>query len=370
MANNLAPKDQLNSILIEAEKLIASKNWNIALPLLHQFCQSNPRNADIPARIGMFFQSRNMPVKAEMFYLESLKINDQQATLHFNLGLIYQMLNKLEAARNAYKTATEIQPDYARAHANLGFVYNELNDRDNASKSFQEAIRHNPDDPQIRHMMAAIGIGETPTTADKDYIKNTFDGYASHYDHHLLNQLKTRTPQLVYDACSRHLNINNRKIDILDLGCGTGLCAALFADIANTLVGVDLSTEMVNEARKKNIYTELYVDDIGNHTGQYNNSFDAIIASDVFVYIGDLSSIFTAAHTAMKDNAVFSFTTEALNNNSNDYKLESTGRYKHRHEYIERLTKENGFQLIYSSFEPIRQQNGIDIPGYVYAIRK
>lgn len=365
----LDQRDQLGSVLTEVEKLIASKNWNMAQPLLHKFCQLNSGNADIPARIGMYFQSRNMPVKAEMFYLESLKINNQQAILHFNLGLIYQMLNKLESARNAYKTATDIQPDYARAHANLGYVYSQLNHMDNATKSFSEAIRLMPDDPQIKHMMAAVGITETPSTANKEYIKNTFDGYASYYDNHLLGQLKTRTPQLVYDACVKYLNKDEKNIDILDLGCGTGLCGALFKTIANRLVGVDLSGEMVNEARKKNIYTELYVDDIGNHIRQYNNSFDTVIASDVFVYIGDLDNIFKAVHAAMKDNSVFSFTTEALQNTRDDYKLEHTGRYKHSHEYIERITKKNGFTLIYSCLMPIRQQNGIDIPGYVYSIR-
>jgi ubiquinone/menaquinone biosynthesis C-methylase UbiE len=43
----------------------------------------------------------------------------------------------------------------------------------------------------------------------------------------------------------------NKSQEILDLGCGTGLCGAWFTDYSARLVGVDLSPKMIEVAKKK-----------------------------------------------------------------------------------------------------------------------
>tara|TARA_B110000090_G_C12987149_1_gene295156 strand:- start:115 stop:345 length:231 start_codon:yes stop_codon:yes gene_type:complete len=62
------------------------------------------------------------------------------------------------------------------------------------------------------------------------------------------------------------IRINNT-LDVLDLGCGTGLAGAWLKDYAKTLTGVDLSESMVEVARKKMIYQSLTV----GHLQQYVN---------------------------------------------------------------------------------------------------
>lgn len=49
----------------------------------------------------------------------------------------------------------------------------------------------------------------------------------------------------------------NGSLDILDLGCGTGLIGSWFKDYARTLVGVDVSPTMLDMATKKGCYQEL-----------------------------------------------------------------------------------------------------------------
>lgn len=50
-----------------------------------------------------------------------------------------------------------------------------------------------------------------------------------------------------------HAPTVNGPLDILDLGCGTGLAGAWLKDYAKTLIGVDISTEMVKAAKKKQV---------------------------------------------------------------------------------------------------------------------
>ena len=48
----------------------------------------------------------------------------------------------------------------------------------------------------------------------------------------------------------------------LDLGCGTGLAGDAFRPFVDRLVGVDLSPEMIAQARAKGIYDRLLVGDM------------------------------------------------------------------------------------------------------------
>ena len=49
----------------------------------------------------------------------------------------------------------------------------------------------------------------------------------------------------------------SQRLDVLDAGCGTGLCGVLVAPFARRLVGVDLSDGMLAHAGDKNIYHAL-----------------------------------------------------------------------------------------------------------------
>ncbi len=52
------------------------------------------------------------------------------------------------------------------------------------------------------------------------------------------------------------------KLDILDVGCGTGLVGVLLKEIAATLVGVDTSPEMLARAAAKGVYSALHREDL------------------------------------------------------------------------------------------------------------
>ena len=74
--------------------------------------------------------------------------------------------------------------------------------------------------------------------------------------------------------------------------CGTGLCGVELAGKVGELHGVDLSPEMVAKACERvGVYSSLEVDDLTAWlAGQcsIDRKFDVLVATDVFVYIGDL----------------------------------------------------------------------------------
>ena len=168
----------LSHILNVAIQILKSGNKKSAIELLSNFCSKQPDNAEIRCEIGMFLQQNKMPLKAEMFYLDALRINNNQAVIHFNLGVIYQDLNRVHQAINHYLQATEISTDYARAYANLAYLYKQTGEVKKCRQACLTAQQLSPEDPQIIHMVAALGVAAAPEKASRHYIKDLYNEYA------------------------------------------------------------------------------------------------------------------------------------------------------------------------------------------------
>jgi predicted TPR repeat methyltransferase len=131
----------------------------------------------------------------------------------------------------------------------------------------------------------------------------------------------------------------SKRLDVLDAGCGTGLCGPLVAPYARRLVGVDLSEGMLVHAKEKNIYHALMKAELTDYLHDNSEAFDLIVSADTLVYFGDLRSVLGAAARALRPNGLFVFTLEHMVGGEADvdYHLELHGRYSHARAYVERL---------------------------------
>lgn len=370
----MKPENSLSALLNKAIQLVKSGNKQHAIELLSAFCDKQPDSAEIRREIGIFLQQNSMPLKAEIFYRDALRIDNNQAVIHFNLGVIYQGLNRINEAIAFYKQATEIAEDYARAYANLAYLYKQRGDTEKCRQACLTAKRLAPDEPQIKHMIAALGVEKAPEVAGQDYIKNLYDGYARNYDHHLSVTLQSKVPELIYTTTLAQFNTaatknNLQNMTLLDLGCGTGLCGELFGKHIKKLDGVDLSEKMLAEAKNKNIYTTLFTSDITDYLDNNNEKYDIIISSDVLIYFGNLSSIFTGVRKTLNEDGLFSFSIESMIDSSDDCQLNNSGRYKHNHQYILQLAKINHFSVLSSTETSLRKQNEQDVTGIIYILK-
>ena len=83
----------------------------------------------------------------------------------------------------------------------------------------------------------------------------------------------------------------SKSLDVLDAGCGAGLCGPLIAPCARRLVGVDLSGRMLAQARNKNVYDELIQRELTSYLRDSPAVFDAIVSADTLVYFGPLRDV-------------------------------------------------------------------------------
>src|SRR5207302_1633468 len=102
-----------------------------------------------------------------------------------------------------------------------------------------------------------------------------------------------------------------RDLDVLDLGCGTGLAGELFRPLSRRLDGVDLSPRMLAQAATRGVYDRLAAGDLLTHLGGTGDRYHLVLAADVFVYLGDLAPVFAAARLVLRAGGWLAFTVEA-----------------------------------------------------------
>ncbi len=232
--------------------------------------------------------------------------------------------------------------------------------------NLEQKLTLSPQEDQLRFALAAYAGVAPPGQVPASSVADLFDRYADNFDNHLRNQLQYRVPELIFNALSPFLPV--RPLDILDLGCGTGLSAPLLRPIAATLAGVDLSPAMIEKAKARNLYDRLDVADLVTTLQNAPRAFDLLIAADVLNYLGDLTPAFQAAAAALRPAGLFAFTAEA--GAGDRYQLQSNNfRFRHAETYLKHIAAISGFTELSFATVPLRTEAETQVMGHLMVLR-
>src|SRR3990167_6574698 len=239
---------------------LAKKQFQTVLSLDHTHPNVNQCLANALLELGDYDTSIH-------YYYRQMEINPWFET-YYNLGVLLMMKDRLQDALLYFHQAEKINPDDVATQLNIGNVYLKKNNHSEAIAAYRKADMLKPNDPEIQHILSALEQKCIPNTAPIEYITRLFDQYAPYYDHHLTEGLKYDTPEKMLQLIqSEYPYFTDEKHTILDLGCGTGLCGALFKPYASTLIGVDLSEKMLEVARQKGCFNTLLAGSVSDVLG-------------------------------------------------------------------------------------------------------
>lgn len=276
-----------------------------------------------------------------------------------------------EAALDSWHRALAARPGYVRAQLGLANTLRALGRHEAAIIAYRQARKMGADAATVDYLLAALGAGAAPQASPPDYVAALFDGYAPRFDHHLVEELRYRTPALLAGLLRRHLpgDGTQAQFDVLDLGCGTGLCGPHLRPFARHLAGVDLSRAMLGRAGEPGVYDDLACAGIVPFLQGSDRQWDVLAAADVLVYIGDLDTLFAAARRALRTGGLFAFSVEVLeegtegNREKRGYALRTSGRYAHAPGYLEHLAARHGLAVRALETCTLRQDSGVDVAG-------
>lgn len=355
------------------ESSLVNYNLGLALYELDRFEQSlacystalkeAPNEKDLLYNYGLCCQKLSRRDEAIAAYRKVLTISHDDIDALYNLGCCYMEDGDIEKAETMYNKVLKIDESHTSAMYNLACLLHESGRLDQAEKRYITLLKLRPDHHSAKHLLASIH-GEISSKPPTDYIIDTFNNFSAHYDESLTRKLEYELPDI-----ARHLftQLSQKKTAItntLDLGCGTGLSGIPFADFSSKLVGVDLSPEMVAQAKRKNIYNELYVNEIEEFIDQCGQSFECILALDTFPYFGSLSPLFHKIQKVAQKKCLFCFSIEK--GPSYPYTLQKSGRYAHTTEYIQEILHVAGWKVKLVRDINLRKERGEWILGALF----
>jgi predicted TPR repeat methyltransferase len=211
--------------------------------------------------------------------------------------------------------------------------------------------------------MARTGVPvEPPERASASYVRREFDQFADRFDDVLVSKLGYRAPALVSEALAEARS--NAGLRVLDAGCGTGLCAPLLRPHADRLVGVDLSSRMLEKARERGGYDALHEGDLSELPRSFDGAFDVVVAADVILYFGRLDGVLRAFRGVLDANGILIFTVEAAAS-ERGWTLGEGGRFAHDERYVRAVLAEARFVVAALREEVLRYELGEEVRGLV-----
>jgi predicted TPR repeat methyltransferase len=283
------------------------------------------------------------------------------------MGNMLDSIGKATAAEQSFRQAIKIEPGYADAYLNLGRLCMMRKDLEQAESLFRQVMDLDPDNQSAQHMIAAI-TGAPRDRAPAGYVESLFDQYAGYFEPHLAG-LDYKIPEFMAGVLGGQLADSKDRLDVLDLGCGTGLCGQYFRPFAATLTGVDLSEKMLGQASSAGHYDQLFKGDVCEIRHLVEGPFDLVVAADVFVYIGELVDVFTNVWQLLRPKGLFLFSIE-VNRSDQDYVLMQTGRYSQSSAYIHRLAADASMTPLVEEDVMVRKKRDQSVDGAVFMLQK
>jgi len=338
-----------------------------ALPIYRRILDEQPEFGEAWNNAGIAYRETGERDTAISCFQKAARFAPHMAEAWNNLGVAQDELALFEDSLQSYRRAIEISPDYASAHFNLGSTLQKLKRSGEAEEQFKKVLEIKPDDEAALFMLQSLGaVSSIPEAAPVEHVRRIFDQCAGTFEKVLVQDLEYKTPELLFNLVYPHLG---KELNILDLGCGTGLGAQLYRPFAHKMTGVDISPKMLEKAAEKKIYDTLEVFDMFQKWS-FPRSFDLICCSDVFVYIGNLERIIGSISANLLQGGITAFSVERLEDSDMDYRLHSGGRYSHSENYIKDCLSRHGLQVLEKAKADIRKQSGNTVEGLLIVAGK
>jgi predicted TPR repeat methyltransferase len=340
--------------------------------LVRRSLELSPRNAHAWNNLGNMLRVVKRDEEAMAAYLKACELMPELPDAWYNLGLLQRRNGQSAEAVESLEKALVHDSRMILAYEAAGIVYYVLGRYAEAAELYSRWLAVDPENPVAQHMAHATNSARPiPERANDGYVRRIFDKFAENFDRQL-EALGYQAPALVATLAQLHESFQTGHADVLDAGCGTGLCGPLLRSSARHLVGVDLSSQMLEQARLRGCYDELVEEELCAAMRSRPGAFDLIVSADTLVYFGALEPVWEAALTALRPGGGLVFTVEAWLDASPlaGFTIDASGRYRHDRAYVTSSALAAGLEVVEVRAGVLRQERLQDVNGWVVLLRR
>ncbi len=333
---------------------------------LREVVKEEPDAARGPSTLGDALRAQQRLGEALGAYRRAAELAPEEPAAAFDVAMAHEAIGGWQEAIEHYRRCIVLEPTGAAAREGLARTLEALGRHDEAVASVREWLTVAPGQPVAEHVLASLGGAAVPPRASDAYVRETFDRFAPDFDT-VLASLDYRAPRLLVAAIAAAVGAARRALDVLDLGCGTGLCAPGLAPFARRLEGVDLSAAMIARARTRGVYSALHEAELTRFLADQVSSWDVLASADTLCYFGDLAPVLRAARRALRSGGILAFTLERLDGASG-HALRAHGRFAHARAELEHGLADAGFEMSLAE-DVLRTEGGVAVAGWIVTAR-
>lgn len=352
------PFEQARTLFLQGVAHYAAGRWTEAEEKFVAAQALVPGRASVLTNLGAVRLKLGRAGEALPLLQQALAQEPANAEALGHCGTALAELGRPAEALACFERALALDPAVAVVWTLRGNVLKELGRIEEAAVSFREALARGGDRELLAWYLAGLAQAQPPQHAPRHYVQSLFDGYAAQFDSHLVRALRYDAPAVLLDRLAA---TGRRYEHALDLGCGTGLCGPALRAVAARVSGIDLSSHMLQRAQALGVYDELRQADVVEFVAATKDTFDLVVAADVFIYVGALDEVFASLAHCMATGGSFCFTVEE--SAGADLELRPSLRYAHSQAGLRRLAQEHGFRVLEIERRPVREEQRAPVPG-------
>ena len=338
-----------------------------------------PQAAAPLANMSRILRHQGRWAEAEASCRQALELCPDFAEAWFNLSLVLMNSGRINEGLLANSRAIALWPQHLQARDQVIRALLLLGEYARAAQLYRDWLAEEPDNPVVQHQLAAclgaMGQGNqaaVPERASDAYVTQVFDAFAASFDAKL-EALDYRAPGLVVQALVDAVGPAQGTLDIVDAGCGTGLCGPLLRPLARHLAGCDLSEGMLRRAVPRRCYDVLHQAELMHYLNTQPGRFDAVVSADTLCYFGDLHAPLAAAAHALRPGGWVVFTVEALGDDDTPesaaagagHRLQANGRYAHSRTHVHAAAAAAGLGVDRIEPQGLRLEAGRPVAGWL-----
>lgn len=320
---------------------------------------AEPTNTSTP-RYGIigFFQDLWDLFLGAGDFVDTALIKMQNLTeTNYLLGVKMMNMGNTMDAIFRFRVALWFNGNHIPSLYQLGRCFMDRNMMNDAIVCFQKVLRLDAAHPEALFTLTSIRpdmvpVDKHPRTMPLSLLQNIFDRLAKAYNE-IQNNKGYRAPAQMHQLLGVELDRREMIPDLLDLGCGTGLSGQPFQGMVHTMVGVDISNEMLTRAsrltdeRGIRLYNQVIQKDMRAYLQEAKpESVSVTLALDVFQYVGDLQPVFGGVARVLKQGGLFGFTFEPFTAKTGYGLMLATRQFGHSLAYVQAIAEQAGFDQV------------------------
>tara|TARA_R110002110_G_scaffold293634_1_gene507636 strand:+ start:311 stop:1579 length:1269 start_codon:yes stop_codon:yes gene_type:complete len=303
-----------------------------------------PDHPMITCNLGLALGHAGSHEDASRLLEELTRRSDAPAEAFDHLSAIMALRGNMPRAETAQMAGIDCFPNRSRGHLLLARLRSTTGDREGAAEAFRQCLKLDPDNREAAFVLSTMGEGETPESPPDEFYAGLFDYYADFFEWHLKEKLGYCGHDLIRASVEGSLGPGRGDLEILDVGCGTGLCGEAVQPWARAIDGMDFAPKMIRQATRRGIYRQLEACSALDFLKVTQRRYDLVVAADVFGYIGNPLPLMMAVWSCLKTGGHFCFTAEL--GNVERFGMGDHIRYVFHPDFLTAAAGEAGFTIL------------------------